>query len=46
MADKCAICKNKIEVTFLGKIMGTYIKKKIVCSTCQKKFGADVVKQL
>ena len=35
---KCFICKNKIEKTFLGKIKGTYIKKKVICPTCQKKF--------
>ncbi|MDP3728374.1 MAG: hypothetical protein Q8R18_02860 [bacterium] len=46
MVEKCALCKEKIENTFLGKIRGTFIKKKVVCSTCQKKFGADVVKQL
>ena len=34
---KCAICNNKIEQTFLGKILGTYIGKKPVCPECQKK---------
>ena len=34
---KCAICSNKIEKTFLGKIEGTYVGKKPVCSDCQKK---------
>lgn len=46
MAEKCALCKNKIEETFLGKIQGTFIKKKMVCSACQKKFGAELEKQL
>jgi len=38
---KCDICKNQVEETFLGKVLGTYIKidgkQKIVCSLCQKK---------
>ena len=37
MATKCALCKIKIENTFLGKIRGTFVKKKAVCSACQKK---------
>ncbi|MBW2989169.1 hypothetical protein KY358_02515 [Candidatus Woesearchaeota archaeon] len=37
---KCSICGKKIEKTFLGKIMGTYMGKKPVCSECQKKPGA------
>ena len=40
---KCSICGRKIEVTFLNKIIGTYIKDKngkmhAVCLECQKKF--------
>ena len=40
---KCAICKNRIEETFLKKILGTYIKNEKgklmpVCSECQAKF--------
>lgn len=38
---KCDICKKKIEMTFLNKIVGTYVgrgkKKRVVCSECQKK---------
>jgi hypothetical protein len=34
---KCSICNKEIEQTFLGKIKGTYIKGKPVCSECQKK---------
>lgn len=34
---KCAICKEKIENTFLGKIKGTHVGKKVVCPACQKK---------
>ena len=46
MAEKCALCKTKIETTFLGKIRGTYVKKKPVCDLCQKKYGKDLVKSL
>ena len=40
---KCEICKNKINETFLGKLIGTYIKddkgkRHTVCFECQKKF--------
>lgn len=40
---KCAICNNKIESTFLGKIIGTIVKKKgtkktaTICPNCQKQ---------
>jgi Zn-finger protein len=41
MTDKCAICNNPLEVIFLEKINGTYLrdakgKKRAVCSVCQK----------
>ena len=40
---KCEICNNKIETTFLNKILGTYVKDDsgkliAVCFECQKKF--------
>ena len=40
MAVKCAICNSPIEVIFLEKINGTYLrdkkgKKRAVCSACQ-----------
>ncbi len=40
---KCDICGKNIEQTFLGKVIGTYIKdekgkKHTVCFECQKKF--------
>lgn len=43
---KCSMCNEKIEETFLGKILGTYIKdgkgkKQAVCSACQKKVKND-----
>jgi len=41
---KCAICKNKIEETFLKKLKGTVVKdekgkKHSVCFECQKNLG-------
>ena len=38
---KCKICSKNIETTFMGKILGTYIKddkgkKHSVCFECQK----------
>ena len=38
---KCGLCKEHIEKTFLGKIHGTFVKGKPICSSCQKK-GVDV----
>ncbi|MFH2019866.1 MAG: hypothetical protein ABIJ34_00475 [archaeon] len=40
---RCFICQNKVDTTFLSKIIGTYIKdekgkKHVVCFECQKKF--------
>jgi|TARA_Y100000310_G_scaffold333114_1_gene409995 hypothetical protein len=41
----CAICKAKIEQTFLNKILGTYVKKDskrhVVCFACQKKLSYE-----
>lgn len=49
MTEKCALCGEKIEETFLGKLDGTLIKIKdekknknhtyYVCANCQKKFS-------
>ena len=38
---KCDICKSEIEKTILGKIAGTYLKRKkhVICANCQKKLG-------
>ena len=41
---KCELCKEKIEETFLNKIIGSYVKdekgkKHLVCANCQKKYG-------
>ncbi len=40
---KCASCGQKIETTFLGKLVGTYIKdangkKHPICFECQRAF--------
>lgn len=50
---KCGICKNRIETTFLNKLLGTYVKdakgkKHTVCFECQKKFPSKekVLEQL
>ncbi|MBT5023007.1 hypothetical protein HOK51_10415 [Candidatus Woesearchaeota archaeon] len=39
---KCEVCKSKIQMNFLEKPFGTYIKdengkKHIVCNACQRK---------
>jgi len=38
---KCEICKAEVQKTFLGKVIGTYIKdskgkKHIICKNCQQ----------
>ncbi len=38
MAIKCDICGDKIQTTFLGKVIGTKIGKKHVCNICQSKY--------
>ncbi len=48
MAEKCEVCSEKIEETFLGKLKGTVVKVKAgkknelhyLCSECQKQ-GKD-----
>jgi Zn-finger protein len=40
MAEKCIVCQAPIEIVFLEKINGTYIRRKgkkvAVCGICQK----------
>jgi hypothetical protein len=43
---KCAACNNEVQVIFLDKISGTYLKdekgkKKAVCSGCQKSYTIE-----
>ena len=45
MVEKCEICSDKIAQTFLGKLIGTYLKdakgkKHTVCRNCQKQLGS------
>ncbi len=46
---KCAICGEKIETTYLGKILGTYVRVKgklyPVCRNCQKELGMEEIKK-
>lgn len=49
MADKCAVCGNPVEVMFLDKISGTYLKdkkgkKRAVCSACQKSHAIETLR--
>ena len=42
---KCEVCGKSIDATFLGKILGTYVKDSKgklhpVCFECQKKFDS------
>ena len=46
----CTICKQKIEETFLKKIIGTYVKdekgkKKPVCKNCQSSYAINEIKE-
>lgn len=39
---KCKVCGNKVDTTFLNKLLGTYVKdskgkKHAICFECQKK---------
>jgi hypothetical protein len=40
---KCNLCKDKIEETFLNKILGTVVKHNnklnYICKSCQKKYS-------
>ena len=45
---KCEVCKKNVEVTFLNKPIGTYIKDKkgkrhLVCNECQKKHKKEEI---
>ena len=43
---KCSLCGEKIETGILDKIKGTYVKKKLVCNNCQKKYKDKLIEQL
>lgn len=51
--NKCEICKEKIEETFLKKMLGTVIKdskgkKHYICQNCQPKFATkeEILKKI
>jgi hypothetical protein len=49
MAEKCAVCGAPIDVIFLEKINGTYLrdkkgKKRVVCSACQSSHPVDALR--
>ncbi len=54
MAEKCALCGEKIDTTFLEKVNGTVVKIKkdgknekiYACSDCQKKHGRNLKKEI
>jgi hypothetical protein len=52
MAEKCAVCGGGIELVFLEKIHGTWLrdskgKKRAVCASCQQQLPvADLRKKL
>lgn len=48
---KCSLCKSKVEITFLDKVLGTYVKdakgkKHVVCVHCQREHANDKKKIL
>lgn len=47
---KCDICNQKIQTTFLGKLLGTTVNKggklKHVCSNCQQEHQGKDLKEL
>jgi len=43
---KCNLCGNKIETTFLEKLVGTKVRNKFVCRKCQSKYGNNLEKEL
>lgn len=46
---KCEICGQKINITFMNKIVGTFYtkgkKKKTVCKDCQKIYSSKDIKE-
>lgn len=46
---KCAICGEKVQTTFLNKLVGTYLrnskgKREAICQNCQKDNTAEELK--
>ena len=54
MAQKCEICQEPLETTFLNKIKGTIVKsgsgesskKHYICDGCQKEFKDNIKERL
>ncbi|MCK5321359.1 hypothetical protein KAJ38_02165 [Candidatus Pacearchaeota archaeon] len=54
MVQKCILCKEDIETTFLEKLCGTVVKvgegesskKHYVCSVCQKEHGENLKEKI
>lgn len=46
MLMKCSLCGNKVDTGILDKIKGTYVKKKVICSDCQKKFKDKLLEKV
>jgi|AntRauTorckE6833_2_1112554.scaffolds.fasta_scaffold150851_1 ribosomal protein L34E len=46
---KCSSCKQEIQTTFLGKLVGTHIKKEgkqyPICDECQRAFSKEELLQ-
>ncbi len=47
---KCKLCKGEVDVTFLNKVLGTYVKdsknkKQIVCKSCQSSKTMEEIKK-
>jgi hypothetical protein len=45
----CAVCKSKVETTFLEKPLGTYLrdakgKRRLVCRECQRTTSIEGLK--
>jgi hypothetical protein len=49
MTEKCAACGKPIEIVFLEKIRGTYLrnskgKRRAICGDCQKNESLDALR--
>ena len=47
---KCEICGEKVQKTFLNKILGTYMKdshgkQRVICQNCQKEYDDEKLKE-
>lgn len=47
---KCAICNEKVQTTFLNKLVGTYQrnskgKREAICKSCQQELSKEEIKE-